>query len=177
MILTKKEIKQRIFLDTDFNKKIIITPFLNPDEQIGDGSLDLRLGFSFLKMSRVHIPHINALDQNIYPKIDSSHIRILHYPRWTKKEMTLHPGDFLLGATLEYIKIPHDIMATISGRSSWARLGIIIHATGGVIHPNFKGTITFELANVSSMPVNLYPGMRIAQLIFSICDDDLVNEK
>ncbi|MFX1285436.1 MAG: dCTP deaminase [Promethearchaeota archaeon] len=172
MFLPRIEIINRIFNEQDFNKRIIVTPFFDPDEQIGDGTLDLRLGFSFLKMSREYIPYVNVLDEDVYTKIDSSHKKILYYPRWTTKEITLHPGDFLLGATLEYVKLPDDLMALISGRSSWARLGIVIQATGGVIHPNFNGTITFELANVSSMPVNLYPGMRIAQLVFSSCSND-----
>jgi dCTP deaminase len=70
----------------------------------------------------------------------------------------------VLGATLEYICIPQNIEASIEGRSSWARYGLVI-ATAVSIEPGFKGCITLELANISNIPIKLYPGMRIGQLI------------
>jgi len=81
----------------------------------------------------------------------------------------LHPNQFILGSTLEYLKLPKDVMAYIIGRSSWGRLGLII-ATATLINPGFAGVITLELTNVGEVPISLFPGLRIAQVSFHKCD-------
>lgn len=78
----------------------------------------------------------------------------------------LHPGEFVLGATLEVVEIPDDLVARLEGKSSLGRLGLLIHSTAGFIDPGFRGDITLELSNVASLPIALYPGMRIGQLSF-----------
>lgn len=78
----------------------------------------------------------------------------------------VHPGDFVLGVTLEKIKLPDNIVARVEGRSSLGRLGIIIHSTAGFVDAGFEGTITLEITNINRMPVALYPGMRVCQLAF-----------
>jgi dCTP deaminase len=77
----------------------------------------------------------------------------------------LHPGQFVLTATLEYISLPPDLVAYVVGRSSWGRLGLNI-ATATMVAPGFKGAITFEMVNLGTVPIALYPGTRIAQLVF-----------
>jgi dCTP deaminase len=78
----------------------------------------------------------------------------------------LHPGEFVLGATLERIGLPDDLVARLDGKSSLGRLGLQVHSTAGLADPGFVGQITLELSNVASLPIAIYPGMRIAQLVF-----------
>ncbi len=78
----------------------------------------------------------------------------------------IHPGEFVLGRTLERVRIPDDLVARLEGRSSLGRLAIIIHSTAGYIDSGFEGTVTLEIANLGKMPVALYPGQRIGQLAF-----------
>lgn len=83
------------------------------------------------------------------------------------ESFTLAPLSFALGSTLETIELKNDLAAELDGRSSVGRLGLLIHATAGWIDPGFRGTVTLEMFNLSSKPIKLYPGMRIAQLVFS----------
>ncbi len=78
----------------------------------------------------------------------------------------LHPGEFVLGSTYERIGVPDDLVGRIEGKSSLGRLGLLIHSTAGFIDAGFDGHITLELANVASLPITLYPGMRIGQVSF-----------
>ena len=78
----------------------------------------------------------------------------------------LHPGEFVLGATLERLSLPDDLVARLDGKSSLGRLGLQVHSTAGLADPGFEGQITLELSNVASLPITIYPGMRVAQLVF-----------
>ncbi len=78
----------------------------------------------------------------------------------------LHPGEFVLGSTLERVSVPDDLVARVEGKSSLGRLGLLIHSTAGFVDAGFDGHITLELANVASLPITLYPGMRIGQVSF-----------
>ena len=78
----------------------------------------------------------------------------------------LHPGEFVLGSTAERLGIPDDLVARIEGKSSLGRLGLLIHSTAGFIDPGFHGHITLELSNVATLPITLYPGMKIGQISF-----------
>ena len=78
----------------------------------------------------------------------------------------LHPGEFVLGSTLERVAVPNDLVARIEGKSSLGRLGLLIHSTAGFIDAGFDGHVTLELANVASLPITLYPGMKIGQVSF-----------
>jgi dCTP deaminase len=78
----------------------------------------------------------------------------------------LHPGEFVLGSTLERIGVPDDLVGRVEGKSSLGRLGLLIHSTAGFIDAGFDGHITLELANVASLPITLYPGMKIGQISF-----------
>ena len=83
-----------------------------------------------------------------------------------KNGFIVHPGEFLLGATVEKITLPTDIAAKLEGRSSLGRLGLVIHATAGYVGPGFSGWLTFELSNLSRLPIRVYAGMKIAQICF-----------
>ncbi len=82
----------------------------------------------------------------------------------------LHPGEFVLGATLERITLAADVVARLEGKSSLARLGLVIHSTAGFIDAGFDGDVTLELSNVATLPILLYPRMRIAQFAFFALD-------
>jgi dCTP deaminase len=78
----------------------------------------------------------------------------------------LHPGEFVLGQTLEWVELPHDLVARLEGKSSLGRLGLLIHSTAGYVDPGWKGNLTLELSNVANLPIALYYGMRIGQISF-----------
>ena len=78
----------------------------------------------------------------------------------------LHPGEFVLGQTLEWVELPNDLVARLEGRSSLGRLGLLIHSTAGYVDPGWKGNLTLELSNVANLPIALYAGMRIGQISF-----------
>jgi len=78
----------------------------------------------------------------------------------------LHPGEFVLGSTAERIGIPDDLVGRLEGKSSLARLGLVIHSTAGFVDAGFDGYLTLELSNVASLPITLYPGMKIGQISF-----------
>ena len=78
----------------------------------------------------------------------------------------LHPGEFVLGATLERVTLGDDIVARLEGKSSLGRLGLQVHSTAGFVDPGFDGHVTLELANVANLPITLYPGMKIGQISF-----------
>jgi dCTP deaminase len=80
--------------------------------------------------------------------------------------LILHPGEFVLGSTLEKVTLPDDIVGRIEGKSSLGRLGLLIHSTAGFVDPGWEGYLTLELANLSNLPITLYPRMRIAQISF-----------
>lgn len=129
--------------------------------QLQPASLDLRLGDEFLKYTPV--------DQNCNP-IHHAMLLGKHPERVTSKvkvegSFVISPGDFVLGHTLESIRIPDDMVAQVEGRSSLARLGIAVHITAGFIDPGFEGQITLEIKNNNSIPIVLETGSRVCQLI------------
>ncbi len=83
-----------------------------------------------------------------------------------ERAFILHPGEFVLGSTLERIRLPDDLVARLDGKSSLGRLGLLIHSTAGFIDPGWDGQVTLELSNVSNLPITIYPGMKIGQISF-----------
>ena len=146
MILTDKNIITRLT-----NKTLTIDPFPSND-QIQPASLDLRLSNEFL------IPHMDApIDiKNGSPRYEHLNCNVLQLP----------PKAFVLGSTIEKVKLPSDLIGRVEGRSSIGRLGVAIHITAGFIDPSFEGQITLEIANLSNSTVLLYENMRICQIVF-----------
>jgi len=155
--LTRHEIEDR--LRTPLPSGLTITPILSP-KQIGDTSVDLRIGNQFV----VFKPHIegslNPFSGSGGHLNPAQELKIVQFG----KKFILHPGTLALGATFEYLQIPLDLEGQVEGRSSWARLGLQI-ATATHIEPGFTGVVTLELSNVGNIPLELYPGFRIAQLV------------
>jgi len=160
------------FFSSRFNKKctIIITPILNPSKQIASKYMvDLRIGNVFIFSKKTKYSEIDPKSENDkdgFADIKNYQERVIK--RWDEP-FVLHPGQFTLSATLEYISLPLDCIATVEGRSSWGRLGLVI-ATATVVAPGFKGCLTLELINLGDTPIRLYPAARIAQLIISKTD-------
>jgi dCTP deaminase len=155
MILSDRDIKKYIK-----EGKIKITPKPNFEVQLGPASLDFRLGHEFRVFNHNFKPYIDPHDKSTFENLTE----IVKIKKG--KPFVLQPGQFVLGITIEEIWLPDDIGARIEGRSSWGRLGIIVHSTAGYIDPGFKGRITLEMSNIGMLPVLLYPGMRICQIAF-----------
>jgi dCTP deaminase len=125
-------------------------------------SVDLRLGDSFRVF---HNHRASAIDLRDPPSGLTEEVAV---PR--QESFVIHPGEFCLGRTLEWVELPDDVVARIEGKSSLGRLGLIVHATAGFCDPGWKGTLTLELNNLTRVPIKLYPGLPIAQLSFMALD-------
>jgi len=120
----------------------------------------VRLDNIFRVFNHTQIPYIDPKNKSTFENLTEV-IKVEE-----NKPFVLQPGQFILASTLEEVELPDDIGARIEGRSSWGRLGIIVHSTAGYIDPGFRGKITLEMSNIGMLPVLLYPGMRICQLSF-----------
>jgi dCTP deaminase len=131
---------------------------LDLDLQLGPSSIDLRLAPEVLLFDN-HAMRIIDLSEKIPPRMRRVTID-------DKDGFVLHPGEFVLGSTLEAVKVPTDMVALLEGRSSLGRLGLIIHATAGFVDPGFEGQITLEMQNIGNQPLLLRPYQRVCQLCF-----------
>ncbi len=135
-------------------------PELDFDLQLGPSSLDLRMGYEFGVLNTRKIEMIDTKNMDRYNDFIQKET---HSP---EDGVVVHPGEFILGSTLETINVPDDHVARVEGRSSYGRLGIIVHATAGYIDPGFEGDITLEIQNLGNAPVKLYPEDRVCQVVF-----------
>jgi len=165
--LSGKLIRDRLATD-DLAKRLVISPLLEPGEQLRDdqASIDIRLGFEFAFAAPSSHGAIDefgvGLDQH-QPASFQTLYRREYVP--LGKRLVIHPHQFILAATLEYIRLPQDIMGYVLSRSTWGRIGLIV-ATAVGIQPGFAGSLTLEIRNLGESPVALYPGQAIAQLVF-----------
>jgi len=125
---------------------------------IQPSSIDVRLDRFF-----------RLFDNHKYPFIDPA----IDQPELTRlvtmdpnEAFILHPGEFVLGSTYETVTLPDDLAARLEGKSSLGRLGLLTHSTAGFVDPGFSGHVTLELSNVATLPIKLWPGMKIGQLCF-----------
>ena len=125
-------------------------------------SVDLRLGDSFRVF---HNHRASVIDLRRPPENLTEEVVV-----GAEESFVIHPGEFCLGRTLEWVELPDDIVARIEGKSSLGRLGLIVHATAGFCDPGWHGTLTLELNNLTRVPIKLYPGGLIAQLSFMTLD-------
>jgi dCTP deaminase len=163
MVLSDREIVEAIF-----KEEIIVTPLMNVEKQIGSSSLDVRLGTEFKLIRRIKQTHFDlSLPEDEITKQIREYTEVVHIE--PLEAFILHPGEFALGCTLEYIILSNNIVGRLEGRSTWGRAGLQVHATAGLIDPGFEGILTFELHNTGKLPLPLYAGVRIAQIIFYRC--------
>jgi len=151
MILSDRDIRAEIE-----SGRIVIDPFA-PDA-VQPSSVDLHLGNRF----RVFRNNRTAV---IDPREDQPELTEL-VEIGGDEPFILHPNEFVLGATLERVGLPHDLVARLEGKSSLGRLGLLIHSTAGYVDPGWEGTLTLELSNVANLPIKLYDGMKIGQVSF-----------
>lgn len=156
-----------ILSDRDIKKKIASGDIViesgdgKHTAHIGASSCDLRLGRFFKIYNHAQKAVLDPRDPESFKDVT----KLIEL----KDHMTpfiVQPGEFVLGVTMEKVKLADDIVARVEGRSSLGRLGIIVHSTAGFIDAGFEGTITLEITNINRMPVALYPGMRVCQLAF-----------
>jgi dCTP deaminase len=136
------------------NKRVAIEPF--DPEMIQPSSIDVRLDRMFRVFENHKYPHID-------PSIEQADLTRLIEPDGDDP-FILHPGEFVLGSTLEVVSLPDDLAGRLEGKSSLGRLGLLTHSTAGFIDPGFSGHITLELSNAATLPIKLFPGMKIGQL-------------
>ena len=151
MVLSDRTIKEEIA-----NKRIVIDP-LDP-EDIQPASIDVHLDSQLLVFRNSRKPFID-IKKDVGDLTDIEKIG-------EDNPFILHPGEFVLGSTLEYIEIPDDVVARLEGKSSLGRIGLLIHSTAGYVDPGWKGHLTLELSNVANLPITLYRGMKIGQISF-----------
>lgn len=151
MLLSDRDIKAEIE-----SGQIALEPYAS--EMIQPASIDVRLDRIFRVFENHRYPHIDPsaeqseLTRSVEPDGDDPFI--------------LHPGEFVLGSTFEQITLGDAIAARLEGKSSLGRLGLLTHSTAGFIDPGFSGHVTLELSNVATLPIKLWPGMKIGQFCF-----------
>jgi len=160
-VLTKSEIWQALYEGQE-GKGLIITPLVNRGKEIGTSSVDIHLGHEFIffrraKSTAFDIKESENFKDNIYMYQRKERIS-------RGQKMVLHPRQLALGASLEYVCLTQKLSANVEGRSTWGRTGLIV-ATATKIDPGFKGCVTLELLNEGEIPLVLYPGLCVAQLV------------
>jgi dCTP deaminase len=136
--------------------RVIIRPYDPADLQ--PSSVDLHLDRSFRVFRNNRYPFIDVRQ----PQPDLTEMLRIE----NDEPFILHPGEFVLGQTLEWVELPDDLVSRLEGKSSLGRLGLLIHSTAGYVDPGWKGTLTLELSNVANLPIALYFGMKIGQISF-----------
>lgn len=164
-VLSDKDIKKYIE-----SGKLVI----KGDVKIDPCSVDLRLGNNFRVFRSTEITYIDTKKG-----VDERHMETVE--KKDDEAFVIHPHELVLATTKESIKIPNDLVATLDGRSSLGRLGIVIHSTANSFDPGFEGFLTLEISNISKVPVKLWPGLRVCRLTFtklsSPCDTDYGQRK
>ncbi len=164
MVLSERQILRRLYVEED----LVIAPILNPRKQIGPTSVDLRLGTEF-KVPRTS-RHTHLEPSLPLAEMRTEVARLTDTVRIGPLEpFVLHPGEFALASTLEYVCLPSTLAARLEGRSTWGRLGLQVHSTAGFVDPGFEGVLTFELQNMGRLPLKLFSGIRVAQISFYEC--------
>jgi dCTP deaminase len=151
MVLSDRSIREEVA-----RGRIALDPF--DEALVQPSSVDVRCDHRFRVFHPGRYPFIDVRR----PMPDLTELVEIHDGR----PFILHPGEFVLGATLERLRLPDDLVARLDGKSSLGRLGLQVHSTAGLADPGFEGQITLELSNMASLPITIYPGMRVAQLVF-----------
>ena len=140
--------------------RIAIDPW--DPSMVQPASVDLKLGRSFRVFHNHRLPAIDLAEP---PQGVTEHVAVDE-----GQSFVIHPGEFVLGNTVEQVTMPDDLVARIEGKSSLGRLGLIVHATAGFVDPGFAGNLTLEITNLTRVPIVLWPGKPIAQLSFMTLD-------
>ena len=151
MILSDRDIRKAIK-----EGRIGIDPF--DDSNVQPSSVDVHVDRYFRTFHNARHPYIDV------KKPMEGLTEMAEVP--PDEAFILHPGEFVLGSTSEYVRLPDDLVARLEGKSSLGRLGLLIHSTAGFVDAGFEGHLTLELSNVANLPITIYPGMKIGQIGF-----------
>ena len=151
MVLSDRTIREE--LDA---KRIVIDPLA--EQSIQPSSVDLHVD-RFFRLFRNHSMRVIDVKDDLEDLTE-----LVEIP--TGEALILHPGEFVLGSTLERVTLPDDLVARLEGKSSLGRLGLLIHSTAGFVDAGWDGHLTLELSNVANLPITVYPGMKIGQISF-----------
>jgi dCTP deaminase len=149
MLLSDRDIREAIE-----SGQVKLEPY--DPAMVQPSSIDVRLDRFFRVFENHRYPHID-------PAVEQPDLTRLVEPEGNDP-FILHPGEFALGSTYEVVSLPDDIASRLEGKSSLGRLGLLTHSTAGFIDPGFSGHVTLELSNVATLPIKLWPGMKIGQL-------------
>ena len=149
MLLSDRDIRKEIE-----SGRVLLEPY--DEAMVQPSSVDVRLDRFFRVFENHRYPHIDpAEEQPDLTRMVEPH---------GEEPFILHPGEFVLASTYEVVTLPDDIAMRLEGKSSLGRLGLLTHSTAGFIDPGFNGHVTLELSNVATLPIKLWPGMKIGQL-------------
>jgi len=149
VLLSDRDLKAEIN-----NGRVNLEPY--DPKMVQPSSIDVRLDRFFRTFENHKYAHIDPAEDQ--PDLT----RLVETP--ANEPFILHPGEFVLGSTYEVVSLPDDLAGRLEGKSSLGRLGLLTHSTAGFIDPGFSGHITLELSNVATLPIKLWPGMKIGQL-------------
>ena len=149
MLLSDRDIRAELA-----SGRVVLEPF--DDAMVQPSSVDVRMDKYFRVFENHRYPHID-------PAEEQAELTRLVEPE-PGEPFILHPGEFVLASTYEVVTLPDDIAGRLEGKSSLGRLGLLTHSTAGFIDPGFSGHVTLELSNVATLPIKLWPGMKIGQL-------------
>jgi dCTP deaminase len=151
VVLSDRSIREEIDA-----KRIVIEPLA--DECIQPSSVDLHVD-RYFRLFRNHSMRVIDVREDLEDLTE-----LVEVPEG--EPLILHPGEFILGSTLERVVLPDDLVARLEGKSSLGRLGLLIHSTAGFVDAGWDGHLTLELSNVANLPITVYPGMKIGQISF-----------
>jgi dCTP deaminase len=160
MVLSDRTIREEVAAG-----RIVLDPF--DPELIQPSSVDMRADRKFRVFHNARYPYIDVRQ----PMDDLTELVEVA----DDEPFILHPGEFVLGQTLERVRLPEDVVARLEGKSSLGRLGLLIHSTAGFVDAGFEGNLTLELSNVANLPITIYYGMPIGQISFMRMDGPVEN--
>jgi dCTP deaminase len=151
MLLSDRDIRAEIEAG-----RVILDPY--DETMVQPSSVDVRLDRFFRVFENHRYPHIDPAEEqpDLTRMVEAS----------GDEPFILHPGEFVLGSSYEIVSLPDDVASRLEGKSSLGRLGLLTHSTAGFVDPGFSGHVTLELSNVATLPIKLWPGMKIGQLCF-----------
>src|SRR5881409_2194555 len=155
MVLSDHTIKEEIAAG-----RLVFDPY--DESLVQPSSVDMRVDRSFRVFNNARYPYIDVRE----PMEDLTELVTVE----DDQPFILHPGEFVLGQTLERVRLPDDLVARLEGKSSLGRLGLLIHSTAGFVDAGFEGNLTLELSNVANLPITIYHGMPIGQISFMRMD-------
>ena len=153
VILSDRTIRESVV-----SGRIVIDPF--DESLVQPSSIDVRVSNLF-RVFRNHTTGVIDVKQDM-----ENLTELVEIPTESDQPFMLHPGEFVLGSTAERVKLATDLVGRLEGKSSLGRLGLLIHSTAGFIDAGWDGHITLELSNIATLPITLYPGMKIGQISF-----------